>query len=530
MPKEIVFNAEARYRLLRGVDLLADAVKATLGPKGRNAVLQQPSGTPLITNDGASIAKSILSDDPVENLGIQIIREVSEKTNQISGDGTTTATVLAQVMIHEGIRNLAAGANPIALRKGIQGATQLALAALKRLSVTADDTPTIERVAAVSANDEKIGSLIAQAMEEVGPEGIITIEEGKTCETTLSVTKGMHLERGAISEHMLSDKEHMIEQMKEPYILVTDREITNAQELVPIMNQVREAGRGLLIIAEKIAGEALGLLVVNKLHGALQVVAVHPPAYGNGRRDHMEDIAVMTGGTLVSEKTGILLADITLEHLGTAQMVRVERNDTVILGGGGSPDAIQEHISALRTRIRQCDYDFDKNRMMERLAKMTSGVAVIRVGGPTEVAVREQKLRAEDALHAAKGAAAEGIVPGAGTAYIHIIPAVQAYVNSLSGDQKTGAQIVLHALEYPARQIAENAGLDAGAVVGHIKTQPHGVGMDVLTETYCDMIEAGIVDPLRVSKAALSSAASIAGAFLTTQAVIAGESPSESAQ
>ena len=518
MAKEILFGEDARKALQAGVDKLADAVKVTLGPKGRNVVLDKKYGSPLITNDGVTIAKDIELDDPFENMGASLVKEVATKTNDCAGDGTTTATLLAQIIIREGFKNVAAGANPMVLKRGISGAVEVAVDEIKKLSHAVETTEAIAQVASVSAADEEIGGLIAQAMEKVGKEGVITVEESKTMGTTLDVVEGMQFDRGYFSPYMVSDTEKMEAVSENPCILITDKKITNIQELLPILEQVVQAGRKLFIICDDLEGEALATLVVNKIKGVIDCVAVKAPGFGERRKAMLEDIAVLTGATVISEELGYELKETTLDMLGTAATVKVDKENTVIVGGGGAAEDIESRITAIKSQIEQCTSDFDREKTQERLAKMAGGVAVIKVGAATETELKERKLRIEDALNATKAAVEEGIVAGGGTALANAIPAVSAYVNTLEGDAKTGGQIIVRALEEPVRQIAENAGYEGSVVVAQVKGSKSGVGFNAATEEYVDMIEAGIVDPAKVTRSALQNAASASAMLLTTEA------------
>lgn len=517
MPREIVFSEDLRRRMLSGVDMLANTVKVTLGPKGRNVVIQKPSGPPLVANDGATIAKEINLEDNIENLGAQFIKEVTSKTKELAGDGTTTATVLAQYIIREGFKNIAAGANPVELKKGIQGATQLSIAAIRRLAKPVEMRKVIAHVASISAEDPAIGEMIAEAMEKVGIDGAITLDESGSRDTTLVVKEGMQLEVGFLSSEMVTDKQQMVAELDNPYILITDRKISDPQELVPLLDQITNQGRPLLIIADAVEGEALGLLVVNKIKGILNAVAINPPAYGDGRRARMEDLAVLTGGAFINTEIGYVLQETKLDMLGSAASVRVERKKTIILGGASDKNALATRIRYLRMLIEKTEYDFDRKQLEERLAKLGSGVAVIKVGAVTEPEMKEKKLRIENALRTAKAAVAEGIIPGGGVAYINIIPAIKAYIKTLSGDMKTGAAIIQKALEQPARQIAENAGMEGSLVVSEVKRRPVGIGFNAVTEKYTNMMEAGIVDSAKVARLALQSAASISVLLLTIE-------------
>lgn len=520
MPREIVYSEDFRRRMQSGVDTLANAVKITLGPKGRNVVIQRPSGSPLVTNDGATIAKEIELEDWIENMGARLIQEVTLKTYAVAGDGTTTATVLAQSIIREGFKNIAAGANPVELKKGIQGATQLAAAAIRKLARPVETREAIAQVAAVSAEDPAIGEMIAEAMEKVGMDGVITVAESRSRDTTLNVKEGMQYEVGYLSPEMVTDKEKMVAELDNPYILITDRKIADPQELVPLLDQIAKQGKPLLIMAEGVEGEALGMLVMNKMNGVLKAVAIHPPAYGDGRRARMEDLALLTGGTFITEEMGHVLQKTTLDMLGSAASVRVEKQNTVILGGAGSKKAVATRIRYLQMLIEKAEYDFDRKELQERLAKLVSGVAVIQVGAVTELEMKEKKQRIENARNAAKAAAAEGIVPGGGVAYINILPAIKAYRETLSGDMKTGAGIILKALVEPAGQIAENAGMAGRSVIAEVKRRPAGIGFNAVTKEYTNMMEAGIVDAAKVVRLALQYAASLSAILLTVEAGI----------
>ena len=518
MAKELHYGEDARRALQAGVDKLANTVKITLGPKGRNVLLSKPFGSPLITNDGVTIAREIELEDAVENMGAQLVKEVATKTNDVAGDGTTTATLLAQIIIREGFKNVAAGANPMVLKRGISGAVEVAVDEIKKLSHAVETTEAIAQVASVSAADEEIGGLIAQAMEKVGKEGVITVEESKTMGTTLDVVEGMQFDRGYFSPYMVSDTEKMEAVSENPCILITDKKITNIQELLPILEQVVQAGRKLFIICDDLEGEALATLVVNKIKGVIDCVAVKAPGFGERRKAMLEDIAVLTGATVISEELGYELKETTLDMLGTAATVKVDKENTVIVGGGGAAEDIESRIAAIKSQIEQCTSDFDREKTQERLAKMAGGVAVIKVGAATETELKERKLRIEDALNATKAAVEEGIVAGGGTALANAIPAVSAYVNTLEGDAKTGGQIIVRALEEPVRQIAENAGYEGSVVVAQVKGSKAGVGFNAATEEYVDMIEAGIVDPAKVTRSALQNAASASAMLLTTEA------------
>jgi len=520
MPKEIANSADVRKRMLAGVDQLADTVKVTLGPKGRNVVLSRKGGTPLITNDGATIAREMEFSDHVENMGAQLIREVATKTNDIAGDGTTTATVLAQCIVREGYRNMAAGANPIELKKGIQGAALLSAKAIKKMARPVDTKEAIAQVATISSGDSEIGEMIAEALDRVGVDGTITVEEGTGFTSELKVTDGLQIEKGFLSSKMVTDPEKDVADLEHPYILITDQKIGNANDILPILQEVAQQGRSLLIIADSVEGEALALLVVNMMRGVLKAVAIQPPVYGDIRRARMADIAIATGATFITGELGYNIREATMDMLGTAKSAHVERSETVIVGGNGDKTAVADCIASLKAQIEKCELEFDKKHLKERLAKLSGGIAVINVGGATEVEMREKKLRIEDALHAAKAAVAEGIVPGGGAALVSIIPEVKAYMDTLSGDEKTGAATILRALEEPLRQIAVNAGEDAGAVVNKVKSSKSGIGYNALTGKYTNLMDEGIVDPAKVTRTALLSAASVSAVLLTTDAGI----------
>ena len=521
MAKEIKFGSEARQALEAGVNKLANTVRVTLGPKGRNVVLDKSYGTPLITNDGVTIAKEIELEDAFENMGASLVKEVATKTNDVAGDGTTTATVLAQAMINEGMKNLAAGANPIVLRKGMKKATETAVEAIQKMSSPVTSKEQIARVAAISAGDDHVGELLASAMEEVSNDGVITIEESKTMQTELEKVKGMQFDRGYISAYMATDMEKMEAVLDDPYILITDKKIANIQEILPVLEQIVQSGAKLLIIAEDIEGEALTTLIVNKLRGTFTVVGVKAPGFGDRRKDMLKDIAILTGGTVISEEVGLELKDTTIDQLGRAKSVKVQKENTVIVDGEGDPAAIAGRISQIRAQLAETTSEFDKEKLQERLAKLSGGVAVIRVGAATETEMKESKLRLEDALNATKAAVEEGIIPGGGSAYIHASKSVAAMIDSLEGDEKTGAQIVLKALEAPLYHIAYNAGLESAVIINKIRESEVGVGFDAYKEVYVNMVEAGIVDPTKVSRSALQNATSVASTFLTTESVVA---------
>ena len=518
MAKELHYGEEARRGLQAGVDKLANTVKITLGPKGRNVLLSKSFGAPLITNDGVTIAREIELEDAVENMGAQLVKEVATKTNDVAGDGTTTATLLAQIIIKEGFKNVAAGANPMILKRGIAGAVDVAVDEIKRLSHDVDTTEAIAQVASVSAADEEIGGLIAQAMEKVGKEGVITVEESKTMGTTLDVVEGMQFDRGYFSPYMVNDTEKMEATMENPYILITDKKISNIQELLPLLEQIVQQGKKLFIICDDLEGEALATIIVNKLKGVFDCVAVKAPGFGERRKAMLEDIAVLTGATVISEDLGYELKEATVDMLGSAATVKVDKENTVIVGGAGSAEDIADRVNQIKAQIEQTTSDFDREKTQERLAKMAGGVAVIKVGAATETELKERKLRIEDALNATKAAVEEGIVSGGGVALVNAIPAVCKYVESLEGDAKTGGTIIVRALEEPVRQIAENAGYEGSVVVAQVKESPEGTGFNASTEAYEDMITAGIVDPAKVTRSALQNAASASAMLLTTEA------------
>ena len=520
MAKEIFYGEDARRKLQAGVDQLANTVKITLGPKGRNVLINKTFGSPLITNDGVSIAREIELEDAVENMGAQVVKEVASKTNDVAGDGTTTATLLAQIIIKEGFKNVAAGANPMELKKGIQGAVEVAVEEIGKIAHQVEKKEEIAQVASVSAADPAVGDLIAEAMEKVGRDGVITVEESKSLGTVLDVVEGMQFDRGYLSPYMVSDAEKMVANMENPFILVTDKKISNIQEMIPLLEQVMKVGRKLLVIAEDVEGEALATLVVNKLRGVVDVVAVKAPGYGERRKAMLEDIAVLTGGSVVATELGYDLREMTLDMLGQASTVKVDKDQTVIVGGMGDRAEVMARIGSIKMQIEDSTSEFDKEKLQERLAKLAGGVAVIQVGAATETELKERKLRIEDALNATKAAVEEGIVSGGGVALVNTIPAVAAYVETLSGDVKTGAAIIKRALEEPVRQIAENAGLEGSVVVAEVKKSEVGVGFNAATEEYVNMIEAGIVDPAKVTRSALQNAASASAMLLTTEAGI----------
>ncbi len=521
MAKEIKYGAEAREALGAGVNKLANTVRVTLGPKGRNVVLDKSYGAPLITNDGVTIAKDIELEDPFENMGAQLVKEVATKTNDVAGDGTTTATVLAQAMIDEGIKNLAAGANPIILRKGMKKATDVAVEAIAKMSSKVTGKEQIAKVAAISAGDEEVGQLVADAMEKVSKDGVITIEESKTMKTELDVVEGMQFDRGYISAYMATDMDKMEAVLDNPYILITDKKISNIQEILPLLEQIVQSGAKLLIIAEDVEGEALTTLIVNKLRGTFNVVAVKAPGYGDRRKEMLKDIAILTGGTVISEELGLELKDATLENLGRAKSVKVQKENTVIVDGTGSKSEIEARISQIKAQIAETTSEFDKEKLQERLAKLSGGVAVIRVGAATETEMKENKLRLEDALAATKAAVEEGIISGGGSAYIHASKEVAKLADTLEGDEKTGAKLILKALEAPLFHIAHNAGLEGAVIINKVRESEVGTGFDALHEEYVDMVKAGILDPAKVTRSALQNATSVASTLLTTESVVA---------
>ena len=520
MAKEIKYGSEARAALERGVNQLADTVKVTLGPKGRNVVLDKSFGAPLITNDGVTIAKEIELEDGFENMGAQLIREVAAKTNDVAGDGTTTATVLAQAMVHEGMKNLEAGANPIVLRKGMKKATDKAVEAIREMSSKVNGKEQIARVAAVSSGDDEVGQMVADAMEKVSNDGVITIEESKTMQTELDLVEGMQFDRGYISAYMATDMEKMEAVLDDPYILITDKKISNIQEILPVLEQIVQSGARLLIIAEDIEGEALTTLIVNKLRGTFNVVAVKAPGYGDRRKEMLQDIAILTGGQVISEELGFDLKETTMDQLGRAKSVKVQKENTVIVDGCGDKNAIADRVGQIKKAIEETTSDFDREKLQERLAKLAGGVAVIRVGVATETEMKEAKLRMEDALNATKAAVEEGIIGGGGSAYIHVSKKVKEFAETLEGDEKTGAKIILKALEAPLAQIAKNAGLEGAVIVNKVRESEVGTGFDAYNETYVDMVEKGILDPAKVTRSALQNATSVASTLLTTESVV----------
>ena len=521
MAKEIKFGAEARTALEAGVNKLADTVSVTLGPKGRNVVLDKSYGAPLITNDGVTIAKEIELEDGFENMGAQLVKEVATKTNDVAGDGTTTATVLAQAMIHEGMKNLEAGANPIILRRGMKKATDTAVEAIASMSQKVSGKDQIAKVAAISAGDEEVGNLVADAMEKVSNDGVITIEESKTMQTELDLVEGMQFDRGYISAYMATDMDKMEAVLDDPYVLITDKKISNIQEILPVLEQIVQSGARLLIIAEDIEGEALTTLIVNKLRGTFNVVAVKAPGYGDRRKAMLEDIAILTGGQVISEELGLELKDTTLDMLGRAKSIKVQKENTVIVDGEGDKAAIEARISQIRAQIEETTSEFDKEKLQERLAKLAGGVAVIRVGAATETEMKESKLRMEDALNATRAAVEEGIIAGGGSAYIHASKEVAKLADTLEGDERTGAKVILKALEAPLYYIAANAGLEGAVIINKVKESEPGMGFDAAKENYVNMVEAGILDPVKVTRSALQNATSVASTLLTTESVVA---------
>ena len=521
MAKEIKYGAEARRALEAGVNQLADTVRVTIGPKGRNVVLDKSFGAPLITNDGVTIAKEIELEDRFENMGAQLIKEVASKTNDVAGDGTTTATVLAQAMVHEGMKNLEAGANPIILRKGMKKATDVAVEAIAKMSSKVKDKDQIAKVAAISAGDAEVGQMVADAMEKVSNDGVITIEESKTMKTELDLVEGMQFDRGYVSAYMATDMDKMEANLDDPYILITDKKISNIQEILPLLEQIVQAGARLLIIAEDIEGEALTTLIVNKLRGTFNVVAVKAPGYGDRRKEMLKDIATLTGGQVISEELGMELKDTTMDQLGRAKSVKVQKENTVIVDGMGDKNAIADRVAQIKAQIEETTSDFDREKLQERLAKLAGGVAVIRVGAATETEMKEAKLRMEDALNATRAAVEEGIISGGGSAYIHASKAVAEAIDGLEGDEKTGAKVVLKALEAPLFHISANAGLEGAVIINKVREAEVGTGFDALTEQYVDMVENGILDPAKVTRSALQNATSVASTLLTTESVVA---------
>jgi len=521
MAKEIKYGAEARAALEAGVNQLADTVRVTLGPKGRNVVLAKSYGAPLITNDGVTIAKEIELDDAFENMGAQVVKEVATKTNDVAGDGTTTATVLAQAMINEGMKNLAAGANPIVLRKGMKKASEKAVEAIVAMSRPVDGKDQIAKVAAISAGDEEVGQLLADAMEKVSKDGVITIEESKTMKTEQDLVEGMQFDKGYLSAYMSTDMEKMVAELDNPYILITDKKISNIQDILPVLEEIVKTGASLLIIAEDVEGEALTTLIVNKLRGTFNVVAVKAPGYGDRRKEMLQDIAVLTGGTVISSELGYELKDATMEQLGQAKSVKVTKDNTTIVDGLGDRAALAERVNLIKTQIEETKSDFDREKLQERLAKLAGGVAVIRVGAATETEMKEAKLRLEDALNATRAAVEEGIVSGGGSAYVHAIKSVNEFADTLEGDEKTGAKIIAKAMEAPLYHIVENAGLEGSVIVNKVKESEDAVGFDAYKEEFVNMVETGIIDPVKVTRSALQNATSIASTLLTTESVVA---------
>lgn len=528
MAKEVKFNEEARKKMEEGINKLSNAVKVTLGPKGRNVVLDKKFGSPLITNDGVTIAKEIELEDPYENMGAQLVKEVATKTNDIAGDGTTTATLLAQAIIREGLKNVAAGANPMIIQKGIKKAVERAVEGIKEFSKVVETKESIAQVAAISAADEEVGKLISDAMQKVGKDGVITVEESKSMGTTLDVVEGMQFDRGYVSPYMVTNTEKMEAELEDPYILITDKKITNIQEVLPILEQIVQQGKPLLIIADDVEGEAMATLVVNKLRGTFNCVAVKAPAFGDRRKDMLQDIAILTGATVVSDELGYDLKETKIEMLGKARRVTVGKELTVIVNGAGDSKAIEERVSLIRNQIEHSDSEYDKDKLQERLAKLAGGVAVIEVGAATETELKERKLRIEDALAATRAAVEEGIVPGGGTVLLNVIPKVEELLEKTSGDERTGVNIIVKALEEPVRQIAINAGLEGSVIVENIKNKENGIGFDALNEKYVNMLESGIVDPTKVTRSALQNAASVASMVLTTEAAVADVTKEES--
>ena len=521
MAKQIKYGVEARKALEAGVNQLADTVRVTLGPKGRNVVLDKSFGAPLITNDGVTIAKEIELEDAFENMGAQLVKEVATKTNDVAGDGTTTATVLAQAMINEGMKNLAAGANPIVLRKGMKKATEAAVEAIAKMSQPIEGRDSIARVAAISAADDEVGEMVAEAMEKVSNDGVITIEESKTMKTELDLVEGMQFDRGYVSAYMCTDMDKMEANLDDPYILITDKKISNIQEILPVLEQIVQSGAKLLIVAEDIEGEALTTLIVNKLRGTFTVVGVKAPGYGDRRKEMLKDLAILTGGTVISEELGLDLKETTMAQLGRAKSVKVQKENTIIVDGCGTKDEIAARVAQIRAQIEETTSDFDKEKLQERLAKLAGGGAVIRVGAATETEMKEAKLRMEDALSAARAAVEEGIIAGGGSAYVHAIEQIKASVDELEGDERTGGKIILKALEAPLFHIAANAGLEGSVIINKVKESPVGTGFDAYKEEYVDMIKAGILDPAKVTRSALQNATSVASTLLTTESVVA---------
>ncbi|MDD7339173.1 MAG: chaperonin GroEL [Eubacteriales bacterium] len=521
MAKEIKFNADARHKMEEGINILANTVKVTLGPKGRNVVLDKSFGSPLITNDGVTIAKEIELEDKFENMGAQLLKEVATKTNDIAGDGTTTATLLAQAIIREGLKNIAAGANPMILQSGIRKAVDKTVESIKSYSRKVESSDAIAQVASISAGDKEIGKLIADAMDRVGNDGVITVEESKSMGTTLEVVEGMQFDRGYVSSYMVTDTDKMVAELDNPYILITDKKIANIQEILPVLEEIVKQSKPLLIIAEDIEGDAMATLVVNKLRGTFNCVAVKAPGFGDRRKEMLQDIAILTGAKVISEELGYDLKEATIDMLGTAQKVKVDKETTVIVNGAGEKDEIEARVKQIKTQYEVSDSDFDREKLQERLAKLTGGVAVVQVGAASEIELKERKLRIEDALSATRAAVEEGIVPGGGTVLADSIKALEAIVDDFEGDEKTGVKIILRALQEPVRQIAENAGLEGSVVVENVMNEKPGIGFDALNNKYVDMIKSGIVDPTKVTRSALQNAASVASMILTTEAAVA---------
>lgn len=521
MAKEIKFNADARHKMEEGINILANTVKVTLGPKGRNVVLDKSFGSPLITNDGVTIAKEIELEDKFENMGAQLLKEVATKTNDIAGDGTTTATLLAQAIIREGLKNIAAGANPMILQSGIRKAVDKTVESIKSYSRKVESSDAIAQVASISAGDKEIGKLIADAMDRVGNDGVITVEESKSMGTTLEVVEGMQFDRGYVSSYMVTDTDKMVAELDNPYILITDKKIANIQEILPVLEEIVKQSKPLLIIAEDIEGDAMATLVVNKLRGTFNCVAVKAPGFGDRRKEMLQDIAILTGAKVISEELGYDLKEATIDMLGTAQKVKVDKETTVIVNGAGEKDEIEARVKQIKTQYEASDSDFDREKLQERLAKLTGGVAVVQVGAASEIELKERKLRIEDALSATRAAVEEGIVPGGGTVLADSIKALEAIVDDFEGDEKTGVKIILRALQEPVRQIAENAGLEGSVVVENVMNEKPGIGFDALNNKYVDMIKSGIVDPTKVTRSALQNAASVASMILTTEAAVA---------
>ena len=521
MAKEIKFNVDARHKMEEGINILANTVKVTLGPKGRNVVLDKSFGSPLITNDGVTIAKEIELEDKFENMGAQLLKEVATKTNDIAGDGTTTATLLAQAIIREGLKNIAAGANPMILQSGIRKAVDKTVESIKSYSKKVESSEAIAQVASISAGDKEIGKLIADAMDRVGNDGVITVEESKSMGTTLEVVEGMQFDRGYVSSYMVTDTDKMVAELDNPYILITDKKITNIQEILPVLEEIVKQSKPLLIIAEDIEGDAMATLVVNKLRGTFNCVAVKAPGFGDRRKEMLQDIAILTGAKVISEELGYDLKEATIDMLGTAQKVKVDKETTVIVNGAGEKDEIEARVKQIKTQYEASDSDFDREKLQERLAKLTGGVAVVQVGAASEIELKERKLRIEDALSATRAAVEEGIVPGGGTVLADSIKALEAIVDDFEGDEKTGVKIILRALQEPVRQIAENAGLEGSVVVENVMNEKPGIGFDALNNKYVDMIKSGIVDPTKVTRSALQNAASVASMILTTEAAVA---------